>query len=103
MFITENYLVTDYRFKRKTKNKVKFFVNSEFGITLTKDATGGFYNDETKETYYENGDIIKIIRIKSIEQKSKKFRAGLPQINLDQGDFDKVYRKLPPLEIKELS
>jgi len=91
MELTENYLVSDFGFKRKTNNKIKFLFNDKYKITLTK-VKSYFYNNDTNEIYKCVGDIIKIIAIKEIELKSEKFRAGLSKINLNQGDFDAVFR-----------
>ena len=93
--MTANFLVTDFGFKRKTKNKEKLLVNDEYGITL-KSLDGhsdSFVDINTGEKYYSIGDIIIKFALEEIERDSNRFHEGLPERNLRQGNFDDVYKE----------
>jgi hypothetical protein len=93
MELTENYLVSSFGFKRRSKNKNKFLINNEYNIILVKNNDGSFYNEEEKDTYIYDGEIITLLAIKDIDKKSDKFKQGLPEINLNQGCFEQVYQE----------
>jgi len=90
--MTENELVKQFGFKRRMKNKEKFLVNEEYNITLK---TGGFYFKDinTNETYKNSGDIISKFALINIEKDSKKYHNGLIKYNLNQKDFDIIYKE----------
>ncbi len=93
--MTANYLVTDFGFKKRTKNKEKLLINEEYGITLKN--LEGYYNSfidiNTGEKYFNIGDIITKFTLENIERDSKRFHDGLPEQNLKQGDFNAVYKE----------
>lgn len=93
--MTANYLVTDFGFKRRTKNKEKLLVNDEYEITLKSldGYTNSFIDINTSEKYYSTGDIITKFALEEIERDSKRFHEGLPERNLRQGNFDAVYKE----------
>lgn len=93
--MTANYLVTDFGFKRRTKNKEKLLVNDEYGITLKSldGYSNSFIDINTSEKYYSIGDIITKFALEEIERDSKRFHEGLPERNLRQGDFNAVYKE----------
>lgn len=93
--MTANFLVTDYGFKRKTKNKEKLLVNDEYKITLK--ILDGYFNSfidvDTCEEYHRIGDIISKFALVDIERDSKRFHDGLPECNLTQGNFNDAYKE----------
>lgn len=93
--MTANYLVTDFGFKRRTKNKEKLLVNDEYEITLKSldGYSNSFIDINTSEKYYSIGDIITKFTLVKIERDSKRFHEGLPECNLRQGNFDAVYKE----------
>lgn len=93
--MTANYLVTYFGFKRRTKNKEKLLVNDEYGITLIglDKYTNSFIDINTSEKYHTIGDIITKFALEEIERDSKRFREGLPERNLRQGNFNAVYKE----------
>lgn len=93
MLITANLLINDYNFKKRSINKVAYLINERYNIKLIKKEDGSFY-DKDDDKYYRNGaDIITSLYVKDLDEKSEKFKIGLPQQNLNQGDFDKVYKE----------
>jgi hypothetical protein len=93
--MTANYLVTNFGFKRKTKNKEKLLVNDEYGITLKSldGRSASFIDINTGKEYYDIGDIITKFALEEIERGSKRFNEGLPERNLRQGNFDEAYKE----------
>ena len=93
--MTANYLVNNFGFKRKTKNKQKLLVNDGYGIILKNldNYTNYFIDINTSEKYCSICDIITKFELEEIKKASKRFHEGLPKQNLRQGDFNNVYKK----------
>lgn len=93
MMITANFLVTDFGFKRRTKNKEKFLVNSEYDITLKAIDSSTFIDINTNDEYHSICDVITRFAMIEIEKNSKLFHSGLDEKHLRQGNFSEVYKE----------
>ncbi len=93
--MTANYLITNFGFKRKTKNRKKLLINDEYGITLKalKGCCNSFVDINTNEQYHTIGDIVTKFSLEEIEKDSKRFHEGLPEYNLRQGNFEAAYKE----------
>ena len=77
-------------FKRRQKNKQKFLVYDE--VTLSKQPDGTFLDVNTNVIYMYYNDMVDYISILELTKTSEIFKAGLPEINLRQGNFNNVYK-----------
>lgn len=93
--LTTNYLINEYGFKRRSKNKEKLLVNENYKITLKQSDkySNVFVDINTSDEYHNDGDIVSKFSIIDVENMSKIFHIGLSEQNLKQGNFKESYKE----------
>lgn len=79
---------------KKNENKKKVFIHNKLGLTLwcDKKISKNGYTDGQKPIYYS--DIVELIFANDLKKKGNAFKAGLPERNLRQGNFEKAFSRI---------
>lgn len=87
----------DAGFKKKIKNKQLYFINDDITLKfISNDKVineSEIYLNKPKESFYDIYDATKLLIYNDFLKTSEKFKIGLPEENLKQGNFKDAFIK----------